>query len=148
MKTVASLFDPLGFLAPFTIRGKVLLQEAWLAGIDWDETPNEQLVNKAKIWVSELIDLPKIQLPRSVCSQHKTLVSFNLHTFVDASKDAYAAVLYARNTYTDESVSCRIIASKTRVAPLKAISIPRMELMAAVLGTRLKKQCLKLWKYQ
>ena len=139
LKTVASLFDPLGFLAPFTIRGKVLLQEAWLAGIDWDETPNEQLVNKAKIWVSELIDLPKIQIPRSLCSQHKTLVSFNLHTFVDASKDAYAAVIYARNTYTDESVSCRIVASKTRVAPLKAISIPRMELMAAVLGTRLTK---------
>ena len=60
-----------------------------------------------------------------------------MHTFVDASENAYGAVTYARYTYQDESVSTNIVAAKTRVAPSKALSIPRLELMAAVIGVRL-----------
>ena len=64
------------------------------------------------------------------------MLSQTLHTFVDASQDAYGAVVYSRATYKSEAVSKRFVAAKSRVAPLAATSIPRLELMAAVLGLR------------
>lgn len=63
--------------------------------------------------------------------------SITLHTFVDASENAYGAVVYARSVYEDDSVSSTIVAAKSRVAPNTATSIPRLELMAAIVGVRL-----------
>lgn len=60
-----------------------------------------------------------------------------MHTFVDASENAYGAVTYARYSYKDGSISTNIVAAKTRVAPSKALSIPRLELMGAIIGVRL-----------
>ena len=62
-------------------------------------------------------------------------VSF--HTFVDASQEAYGAASYTRHLYEDGTVSCCLVASKSRVAPLQAVSIPRLELIAAVVGRKL-----------
>ena len=68
------------------------------------------------------------------------VTSVSIHTFTDASEKAYSAAVYARYDYRDESVSTQLIAAKTRLAPLKAISIPRLELMGALIGLRLTKQ--------
>ena len=65
------------------------------------------------------------------------MLSQTLHTFVDASQDAYGAVVYSRATYKSGAVSIRFVAAKSRVAPLAATSIPRLELMATVLGSRM-----------
>ena len=65
------------------------------------------------------------------------MLSQTLHTFVDTSQDAYGAVVYSRATYKSGAVSVRFVAAKSRVAPLAATSIPRRELMAAVLGLRM-----------
>ena len=64
LSRIARLFDPMGFLAPFTIQGKMLLQEMWLVGVDWNEPLPEELVAKAKAWFKELPDLSKIEVPR------------------------------------------------------------------------------------
>ena len=64
----------------------------------------------------------------------------SIHTFTDASQKAYTAVVYARYEYEDGTVSCRLITSKTRLASLKTMSIPRLELMGALIGVRLTKQ--------
>ncbi len=137
LKKIATLFDPIGLLAPFTIRAKMLLQDMWTAGVDWDEELSETLVNEARTWFGELRDLTNIQVPRCLPDADKTIETVTLHTFVDASENAYGAVVYAMYTYTDGTVSTRMIAAKTRVAPNIASSVPRLELMGAVVGTRL-----------
>ena len=137
LRKIATLFDPIGLLAPYTVRAKLLLQEMWTAGLEWDEELSDPLINGARTWFGELTELTQLQIPRCLLEKGKTVDTVTLHTFVDASENAYGAVTYARYTYQDESVSTNIVAAKTRVAPSKALSIPRLELMAAVIGVRL-----------
>ena len=136
LKKMATLFDPLGFLSPFVIRAKVLMQELWIHGLDWDEKLPTELSTKIISWFGELILLPTIKVQR--CLQLKKQVrSMSLHVFADASEDAYGAVVYQKSEYQDGSSSVYLVASKSKVAPLQSISIPRLELMGAVLGYRL-----------
>ncbi|CAB3981675.1 Hypothetical predicted protein [Paramuricea clavata] len=139
LKKTASLFDPLGFLSPFIIKAKLYLQQAWLEALDWDDELPYKLKNQWKNWFNELHLLQEIKIPR--CLKNSNLVtSVTLHSFSDASEKEYAAVVYARYEYEDKSVTTQLIASKTRLSPLKAISIPRLELMGALIGVRLTKQ--------
>ena len=101
----ATLFDPLGLLAPFTIRAKILLQEMWTAGLEWDEEMNTLLINSAQSWFHELHDLKQVQVPRCLQTIGKIVDCVSLHTFVDASEDAYGAVVYAR--YTSIQMKCQ-----------------------------------------
>ncbi|CAC5423298.1 unnamed protein product [Mytilus coruscus] len=136
LSKVATLFDSLGFIAPYTIRGKLLLQEMWTAGLDWDDQLDEILVDKSREWFREHDELCCIKIRR--CLQlDDDIVSTSLHTFSDASQEAYGSVIYARHEYKSGMISTRLIAAKSRVAPLTLVSIPRLELMAAVLGLRL-----------
>ena len=136
---MASLFDPMGFLAPFIIQPKIILQEIWMRGLDWDEILDEDLHSKAEeIWLQEFENLKQVKVPRCMrLGQEKEVRSFSLHTFVDASQDAYGAVVYEKFVYHSGKQSCRLIAAKSRVAPLRTMSIPRVELTAAALGARL-----------
>ena len=143
LSKIATLFDPMGLLAPFTIRAKILLQEMWTAGLDWDEELNEPLTSSARTWFDELKDL-KVRIPRCLLEKGKRVDTLTLHTFVDASEAAYGAVVYARCCYQDGSISTNIVAAKTRVAPSKATSIPRLELMGAVTGVRLSTRISKV----
>ena len=136
LKRIATLFDPLGFLAPYIIRAKIILQEMWESGVDWDDSVEESLSRKGQQWFEELSELPRLCVPR--CLRAETGVrSITLHTFVDASQEAYGAATYTRHRYEDGTVTCRLVASISRVAPLQAVSIPRLELMAAIVGLRL-----------
>ena len=100
LRKIAMLFDPLGFIAPYTIRAKMLLQEMWIGGLDWDDNLDEKLVYKAKKWFSELNELCYIKIPRCLrLEQEKEVVSTTIHVFVDASQDAYGAVAYERHVY-------------------------------------------------
>ena len=94
LKKIATLFDPLGFLSPFIIRAKMIMQEIWIAGTGWDDLLSDELVDKINLWFSELDQLQHLKIPR--CLQQKNeSVKINLHTFVDASQGAYGAVVYA-----------------------------------------------------
>ncbi|GBP04390.1 hypothetical protein EVAR_88208_1 [Eumeta japonica] len=110
LKIVMSLFDPLGLASPVTTKAKQL-QEIWRRGTGWDD-----------------------EIDQDLATQYTDATT--LHTFVDASETAYAAALYWRATDSRGHVSTSIIA-KSRVAPLKITSIPRLELQAAVMGTRM-----------
>ena len=104
--------------------------------MDWDEPVGENLSARATQWFSELSELPRLQIPR--CLRTSTPVEhMAIHIFVDASEEAYGAACYVRHLCKDGTVSCRLIASRSRVAPLQTKSIPRLELMAAVAGLRL-----------
>ena len=131
LKKIATLFDPIGLLSPFTVRAKILLQDMWTAGLDWDEEMPEWLASLAQGWFSELCDLKKLHIPRCLQEKEKMVSTLHLCRFF---KSAFGAVVYARYSYQDGSISTNIIAAKTKVAPSIATSIPRLELMGAVVG--------------
>ncbi|XP_068149533.1 uncharacterized protein [Drosophila tropicalis] len=111
-------------------------ENIWRAGTDWDESLQEKDQADWKIWVKLLPKINELRISR--CMPKVCCARVQLHTFVDASINAYAALVYLR-AEVDGIVHCSLVASKTRVAPLKPVSIPRVELMAAVLGLRLTK---------
>ena len=135
---VATRFDPFGFLASFIVRAKVLLQDLWTAGLDSNDPLGEPLICRSCKWFEQLSELHKIQVP--LCLQlHKkeAIISTSLQTFMDASQDAYGAVVYRKTVYESGLSSSVLAAAKTRVAPLSAMSVPRLQLMGAVLGLKL-----------
>ena len=143
LRHIASMFDPLGFLAPFVVRAKVLFQEMWLDGYDWDAYLSPELVQRADKWFSELHELANIRVPRCLRSSSGTVPEVTrIHAFVDASEHAYGAVVYLEESFADGRVSRQLVASKMRVAPLASHSIPRLELMAAVVGLQLVESVL------
>ena len=123
-----------------------MIQQAWVQGLSWDEKLTGQLQQAWEHWFSELTQLNTIKIPRCLRADVK-IISHEVHTYLDASEKAYSAVVYTRNEYADGTISVRLVAAKTRLAPLKAISIPRLELMGAVIGLRLSKQVCKALEF-
>ena len=95
-------------------------------------------------WLSQLPELSGVRVPRCYRAAEKTIAETSIHTMVDASLLTYAAVSYVRHKYEDGEVTVRFIAATAKVAPIKAISFPRLELMAAVLGLRLARKVSEL----
>ncbi|PFX16135.1 hypothetical protein AWC38_SpisGene19602 [Stylophora pistillata] len=142
LKNVAPLFDPLGLVTPYTIRATILLQTMWTRELDWDEGIGRDLTEQVQQWFSELDHLKKVQVHR--CLQPSTgPAETTIHTFIHTSKDAFGGVSYVRNTQLDGVMETRFIASKTKVAPLATMSIPRLELYVAVMGLRLAQSVSK-----
>ena len=111
---MAGVFDPLGQASPFTLRAKILLQDMWTKGLNWDKPIDRELSILARDWLSESENLQEINVPR--CLQESKLEkSISVHTFVDASNEAYGAMSYLRGEYAQGCYGARIIASKTRV---------------------------------
>lgn len=138
MSCVMSLFDPLGLLAPFIILGKMLVQDIWRSGSDWDQPIDNESYEKWLRWIERLPEIEKVRIPRYYFRQSTCidLSSLQLHVLVDASKDAYGAAAYFR-VLTDKGPICSLVTARSKVAPLKLLSIPRLELQAAVVGSRL-----------
>ncbi|XP_062702144.1 uncharacterized protein LOC115263739 [Aedes albopictus] len=137
LKVVMSLFDPLGFISFFLVHGKVLIQEIWASGSEWDQPINNELSERWHRWIAMFSQLKQLQIPRSYFTSPipNDLNSLQIHIFVDASEAAYSCVGYFR-LVAEASVQVALIGAKTKVAPLKTLSIPRLELKAAVLGAR------------
>ncbi|XP_045454347.1 uncharacterized protein LOC123663725 [Melitaea cinxia] len=131
LSEIARIFDPLGFLSPITIKAKCLIQRLWILGVGWDQTPPEEIVKIWDIYRANLSCLADVKIPRKITSSIAT--SYELHGFCDSSEIAYGAVIYLRFTDHNGEIQVRLICSKARVAPLKRISLPRLELCAAVL---------------
>ena len=117
------------------------MQQTWLQALEWDEVLPPKQKGQWKSWFSELPLREETKLPHCLKDGSKRQVtSVSLHTFTDASEKAYSAAVYSRQEYKDGVVTVCLMVSKTRLAPLKAISIPRFELMGALIGMRLTKQ--------
>ncbi|XP_064637049.1 uncharacterized protein LOC135493569 [Lineus longissimus] len=140
LSRLSMLFDPLGLATPVTIRAKVAMQAIWrLDNLGWnDELPPDYTELWTKLF-QDFKELEKVQLPRCVKPKGAIGGSSELHVFGDASFTAYGAVAYMRwNTLTGPT-SVRLYAAKARVAPLRQTTIPRLELMAALVTSRLAK---------
>ncbi len=123
----ATLYDVHGMIMPHSVVARMILQKLWRRKVGWDEPIPEDIAAEWDKWLKATTTLPQLRVPRRITED--TTLPPQLHTFCDASSEAYAAATY----YVAGDCS-RMIASKSRVAPLRTASIPRLELMAAELA--------------
>ena len=131
----AKLFDPLGWLSPTTFQLKSFLQILWMDKLSWDETLSLNILEQYGRFRHQLKELEKIKLERRVFAAPFSS-SLELHVFCDASTTAYAAFVYVREQM-DDRVHTQMLTAKTRVAPIKTLCVPRLEICAALLGAQL-----------
>ena len=134
LKVSAKIFDPLELLSLFIVKLKLLFRALCSDSINWDDTVEGEALTQ---WKNEFNSLSCIRIPRCYFDSFREPVSFELHGFSDASSQAYGAVVYFRTVYTTSAISSTIVASKTCVAPVKIQTIPKMELLAALILVRL-----------
>ncbi len=139
---LASQYDPIGYIVPFTIRAKVIVQRLWDKKRDWDDPRlPEELLSSWKVWEKELDNLQSLSWPRCYCSEaldHPTSLR-QIHVFCDASEQAYGSVAYLRTENPERGLEVAFITARSRVAPKKQQTIPRLELCAALTGAQLAK---------
>nr|XP_055064967.1 uncharacterized protein LOC129447318 [Misgurnus anguillicaudatus] len=139
-KVLARQYDPLGFISPFTTRAKLIVQSMWDGPRDWDDPIIPPDLQKAWMeWESELPLLSRITLPRPYAPAHteQSVVSRQIHVFSDASEKAYGAVSYLRTEDGEGRVYLGFLAARSRVAPRRQCSIPRLELCGALSAAQL-----------
>jgi hypothetical protein len=133
----AKFFDPLGIVSPVTVLFKIFFQELCVSGVNWDDTLTEEQLErwnqlKKSLGGPRTLIIPRLYFETPLSS----LENPQLIGFCDASRRAYAAVVYVR-AIVDGTIQVKFVAAKTRIAPLKEITIPRLELLAAVLLSKL-----------
>ncbi|XP_074651593.1 uncharacterized protein LOC141906247 [Tubulanus polymorphus] len=142
LSVVSGVFDPLGLAAPFVLPAKILLQVLCKAKLGWDEDIGKVSQKSFETWKAGIISLERIRIPRCIKPVDVEVVKYELHYFTDAREIGCGVVCYLRCLDKNKNATCRIITSKSKVAPLKKISIPRLELTAASLAVRMNKSIL------
>ncbi|XP_023247631.1 uncharacterized protein LOC111643689 [Copidosoma floridanum] len=133
LSEIVRLFDPLGWIAPIIVSAKIVLQDIWLLSLGWDELLPDDLQSRWTRFRSEMQQISLISLPRWLGGLEAE--EWHLHGFADTSKRAYAAAIYA----VYPNCSAQLLFAKTKLAPTKVQSLPRLELCGAVLAVRLAK---------
>ncbi|XP_076659886.1 uncharacterized protein LOC143363168 [Halictus rubicundus] len=136
LSVIATLYDPLGWIAPVTVTGKILMKELWTRGLGWDDPLPDDSASRWEQFAASLVVLRANSLPRWIGASLDS-DALELHGFSDASNHAMGAVVYLRARRDDDTISVAIMSAKTRVAPLKRVTIPRLELTAALILSRL-----------
>ena len=146
LKLMASIFDPLGMLAHFIIKARIIFQNAWRSSSEWDESLSDDVKHSWLNWCKKLPNIQDVRIPRFYGTAPQ---KFNpiLHVFADASMEAYASVAYFR-WGEEECEGVSFVAGKARVAPLKPMTVPRLELMAALMAVRLADTITKEHDYK
>ena len=134
---VAKTFDVLGWFSPSTIKVKILMQQLWEEKVDWDDPVPSRIQDAWIQWRSELPLLSQKCIPRCYFNKKSQPRSMEIHGFADASEVAYAAVVYLRITDESDNAQTSLVISKTKVAPIKRLTIPRLELCGAQLVAQL-----------
>ncbi|XP_076230305.1 uncharacterized protein LOC143176843, partial [Nomia melanderi] len=141
LSQIAQLFDPLGLLGPVIVRAKIIMQELWKAHLSWDESVPQSLET---MWIDFKRELPQLNefvIPRATVLKHS--VAIQLLGFADASEAAYGACLYLRSVNKEGGCNASLVCAKSRIAPVKTISLPRLELCAAKLLADLTKETIE-----
>ncbi|GFX35063.1 integrase catalytic domain-containing protein [Trichonephila clavipes] len=140
----SKIFDPLGLLSPCTVFMKIFYQKLWLTKTDWDSPIPQQLTEDWLRFQKAFNAINYLTVPRWVILTADNIVE--LHGFADASSLAYAAAIYCRQKHNGK-IKVQLLVSKTKVAPVKQVSIPRLELCGAHLLSKLFKLVLRTLKY-
>ena len=139
LSQVNGICHPMGLVAPFTVRAKIMLRKLWGRDekLDWDDAMPERLRREWVTFFKELFELKEVEFPR--CIKPSNVIGDQiLVIFSDGSSDAYGAVAYARWMTKDGTYKAQLIASKNRIAPVKIVDIVRLELSGAVIAKRLR----------
>jgi transposase InsO family protein len=143
LSIISSAYDPLGLLCPFILKGKRIFQELTRKGVGWDDTFEDEL-SEWNEWKIDLTRLRAFKIPRCVKPLPNDLIAaIELHHFSDASSFAYGAATYMRVICKDGNIFCYLLLAKSRLAPIKAMTVPRLELTAATVAVKLNAICKK-----
>lgn len=143
LSCASSLYDPLGFLVPLSLTPKRILQQLCRKNYGWDEMIDEELRSSWETWLEGIAGVRSLRIPRCLNVESYNKGQISLHLFSDASESGYGAVAYMRLQYDPNVTRCSFILGKSRITPLKFVSIPRLELQAAVLSVKLMKQIVE-----
>ena len=127
LSQIARVYDPIGFVAPFLVRVKISLQELWKEGVGWDDKLALAVSRKWDFYFKEMEQLNNVSLERCI-RPHATVIPSTLILFSDASKGAFGTCAYLRSECSSGEIDVKFVAAKSRVAPLKKLTIPRLEL--------------------
>ena len=145
LSVVSSVFDPLGFVSPFVLVAKQALQDLCRIKFGWDDEVPPEYSSSWEKWLNDLPKLSSFSVDRSVIPEgFGPVISSQLHHFSDASEVAYGSVSYLRLVNEEGRVHCTFLFAKSRLAPLKSVSIPRLELSAATLSVRQDKREIEM----
>lgn len=144
LSTIARLFDVLGLVAPVILYAKLLLQELWLEKVGWDEELPQSIVIRYVKFKEELPMLSNLNLPRYLGVKEDCTI--NIIAFADASTKAYGCVVYLHVTDKSGNATMNLVCSKSKVAPLKIVSLARLELCAALILSRLVKSIIDTYE--
>ena len=147
LRQIATIYDPLGLIVPFTIQGKILIRNLTTRQdsnrlIHWDEPIPDETRNEWIAFLTQMIKLDTIRFERCI-KPTNAIGEPILVVFSDASSHAYGACAYLQWLLESGRHETRLIAAKNRMCPNRQLSIPRLELCGAVLGCRLAETLLK-----
>ena len=137
LSPVSTIFGPIGLLAPFVLKAKLLLQSMWRLKIGWDDKLPPLQAEYWEKWLKTLFNINQFHVPRFYNNLHKDVVAYEVHIFSDASELAYGVVAYLKLLFTDGTSILSFLMGKLRLAPVKTVSLPRQGLNAAVVGVRI-----------
>ncbi|XP_055614898.1 uncharacterized protein LOC129761208 [Toxorhynchites rutilus septentrionalis] len=132
---IAQLYDPLGIISPVIMWAKIRMQHLWAAALGWEDPIQDTVGASWNEFYEQLPFLKEFRVSRFLFTTPRSSIQF--HVFSDTSEAGYGACIYARSTSKEGTTKIEIIASKSRVAPIKRLSLPRLELCAALLGAKL-----------
>ncbi|XP_068684275.1 uncharacterized protein [Montipora foliosa] len=137
LSTICLVFDPLNLAAPVMLPAKQIMQDLWRKKKAWDQPLDGKILQRWQQWKNNLPLLAEVKIPRCYFSRtdHEK-ATLQLHHFCDASEIGYGTCTYLRIVYPDGTVECAFITGKSRNAPIKTVSIPRLELQGALLAAR------------
>ena len=131
LSTLTSLFDPLGLICPVGVFARIMFQELCVGKVEWDKPLTFEKHKEWEEWLKGLTKVKEISVPRCMFEGNAgEILNFQVHVFADASKRAYCAMVFLVCT-TTKGIYTRLLCAKSRVAPLKELTIPRLELMSA-----------------
>lgn len=138
LSLICQIFDPLGLLGPIIIIAKLIIQNLWKLKLDWDDDIPDTLLNTWTLFYNNLSNISNFKISR--CAIFSQYIIIEMHGFCDSSIKAYGACIYLRCLTVDGKYYSRLLCAKSRVAPLKQISLPRLELSGALLLANLSKK--------
>lgn len=131
LSELARIFDPIGFLTPITFMAKFLIQRIWLLGLSWDAVVPDDIKIIWEKYSQQLSNLSKLNINRRIT--YDDAIEYQIHAFCDASESGYATCIFLRCTTHDGTHHVSLVFAKSRISPIKRMTLPRLELSAASL---------------